>query len=218
MMVNTRCGSRVVPVTAVCLALVGVVPSASAQRISMGPRLGVGLSTVRFEEPNADNQQDIRAGFHVGVSGMMVLNRAFSAEASLLYGQGGYARQSGMPGSLATDYVELPVLVRVQLPARISPHLGVGLAPRIRVRCRLTDVALVEVTGCDDPLVGREWSTFDLGGVVGLGADIALGRGVLVLDARFTAGLLDPGKGALPPGRTRTIGLRISSAFLLQVG
>lgn len=209
-------GARCALVASLCL-LSGFVEAAAAQAISVGPRLGVNLSRALYREPNVDNQLGLRTGMHLGVSGALDLSRHFSVEGSLLYGQGGYERLSGIPGNQETDYVELPVLVRVRWPLRVSPHLALGLAPRFEVRCRLTEVATVGETSCGDPMVGNGWRTFDVGAVGGLGAGIVAGGGVLVLEVRLSMGLRDMKSEALPPGSARNIGLQFTSAFLKKV-
>jgi hypothetical protein len=124
----------------------------------------------------------------------------------------GYYRQKGADGLAALaggaaptldvglDYVEVPVLVRLDLTApgsRVRPYLHGGPAFGWRIDC---SVSLASGAGagptpdCDDLLGGDLESTlrdYEQGLVVGGGVDLGIlgGAGSLNLDARLTRGL-----------------------------
>ena len=187
-------------------------------RMSIGPRLGVTLPTLRFEDPNANEQTKVRGGFHVGAEVSVPVGSYLETGALLLYSQGGFGGQGGHPVSLRTGHVELPVLVRARLPWDLSPHLTVGIAPRLRVHCSLEDVGLVGEAGCDDPVAGTEWRRFDLASLFGLGVSFRLGKGTLGLEALVHWGLLDVKSDPLPPGWAKSADIRISPAYRLSLG
>lgn len=97
------------------------------------------------------------------------------------------------------DYVEVPVLARVNLPP-LSNSLGMyvigGPAFAWRIDCGFeTEVSSgTSATNCDDlssENLGETLENYDVGAAAGLGFDIALpGRvGALNLEARYTGGL-----------------------------
>ena len=102
------------------------------------------------------------------------------------------------------DYVEVPVLVRIDLGSRtgkLSPYLFGGPAFGWKLNCGITVSGSTgqPETQCDDLTqeLERTLRNYELGMVVGAGLDLALpgGVGALNLDARYTGGLGKIGEG-----------------------
>jgi len=209
----------------ICLAAV-LLPSGAGHaqdatappRFALALRFGAGASVLRFQDPNANEQTDLRTTFHLGAGVVRALGRFFEVEGSLLLSQGGFDGRGGHPASLETGYLETPALFRARLPWRVSPHLSAGLAPRFLLRCRLTDVGQVGETGCDDPVVGTDWKVFDLAGLAGTGIRFGLGGGTVVLEGLALWGLRNINSDPLPPGWAKTADLRFSGSFRLPLG
>jgi len=187
-------------------------------KASLGVRVGMTLSTVRFEDPNANNQTEIRTGFHMGAGASVALGSHLDLEALLLFSQGGFGGRGGHPASLRTGYLELPLVVSVRAPWQVSPHLSLGIAPRVLVHCALGQVGVVGNAGCDDPVVGAGWGRFDLASLVGMGLSFGMGGGSVVLDGMVGWGLLDVKSDPLPPGWARSADVRVSTAYRLPLG
>jgi hypothetical protein len=93
--------------------------------------------------------------------------------------------------TIKRDYVEVPVLLKYAFATHSSarpfviagPAFGFGVSSKTEVEASQSSVqAGVEVDNYND-------RSFDLGLVFGVGADFAVGRRLLTLDVRYTAGL-----------------------------
>ena len=183
------------------------------QTMSVGPRFGLGLSTVRFQDPNANNQTEMKTGFVLGGSAVLPRGKYLEVEGSLLLVQSGFAGRGGHPASLNTTHVEVPLLVRLRGPWRVSPHLTGGVAARLQLGCHLSEVGRVGEAGCDDPVVGRGWRRFDLAMVGGVGSSFPVKGGVFLVEGLVVWGLKDLRKSPLPPGWAKSAALRLSTGL-----
>jgi hypothetical protein len=212
---GTGCtGCRQAVTMAVIILLTATAPVAS-QEVRVGLRAGADFSTIRFQDPNAREQMALKPGFHLGVSAAKGLTPYLEAEASLLFSQGGSGGKGGQPWDVAMDFLELPLILRARLPARISPHLTAGFSPRLKLRCKLVDVAVVGETTCDDPVVGRAWKGMELSAIGGGGASLEVGPGRLIVEGTLVWGLTDLKKDPLPPGWAKSADLRLSATYSL---
>jgi hypothetical protein len=202
------------PVVLAGFLMVVCASTATAQPVSIGPRIGLNLSAVLFDDPSAA-AVNIRPGLHVGVSAALAFNRFLSAEASLLLGQYGYNARSAHPGNVELDYLDVPIVLRLRLPTRISPCLIAGLSAGYLVQGRMTGVAIVGETSLDDPLVGTDWRSSDYGVLAGLGIGLPAGTGRLEFDLVLSLGLRDIKEDILPPGPARRLSIRLSLGYLL---
>lgn len=187
-------------------------------RVSLSIRVGVTLSTLRFQDPNANDQTRIRPGFHLGAGARIAMGRYAEAEGLLLYSQGGFGGRGGHPASLRTGYLELPLLVRARFPWQVSPHLVGGISPRIRVQCSLSDVGLVGNAGCDDPMVGTRWRRIDLAAIAGLGMGVRVGERRLLMEGTVEWGLPNVKADRLPPGWAKSADLRLATVIHVPHG
>jgi hypothetical protein len=207
----------VVAMIAVVLGLACFARKTAAQEIVLGARAGLTLSAIEFEDPYASEQIGVRKGLHLGGVASVGLGRFLDAEVSVLMTQRGFLDAGAHPGSFKMDYLEIPAVLKVGIPWRISPHLIAGLAVSYQIRCRVTDVVAVQSTGCDDEMVGMEWHGLDVAGVVGLGVSHPFRNGSLFLDITGAVGLRDLKVEPLPPGRARSVSILFSTGFALPV-
>jgi hypothetical protein len=123
-------------------------------------------------------------------------------------------------------YLEIPVLAQLTLPGLPSPlpSLLLGLAGSFELSCtetfsfrRLSDgVKLVEQDGeCDRRLTAPE--SPEIGGVVGLLAQLPVGGLTLGLEARYTRGLYDLGNSRFPEERNFPEHRTAALSVLLEV-
>jgi hypothetical protein len=187
------------------------------QAFTAGVRLGFSGSTVRFLDQNANDQTELKPGFHVGASAALPLQPYAELEASVLLAQGGFRGRGGHPSTLNTTHIEVPVVLRLRLPWRISPHLTGGLVTRFLVGCHLSEVGIVGEAGCDDPVVGTQWKRVDLAVVAGLGTGWEMGPGRVLVEGLLHWGVSDMKEGPLPPGWAKSADLRFSTAYRLPV-
>ncbi len=183
-------------VPALLLAAALALPSGlRAQRVELGPVLGLALATtyttyppcpqVPGEPPNicagASAADKLRIGVVAGGYARARLGRHVSARAELTYTQKGYA---GTHPSLREDYLELPILLRLD-PGEgrsglvLTAGAGVGT---------LFDCALEDQGGCDYSSMRRP-HVFDPEWLAGLG----FRAGAVELEGRFARSLADTG-------------------------
>ncbi|MGW8267162.1 MAG: outer membrane beta-barrel protein [Longimicrobiales bacterium] len=194
-----------------------VPPPCEGQDLTAGVRFGFAGSTVRFLDQNANDQTELKPGFHLGAAATVPLRSYAEIEASLLIAQGGFRGRGGHPATLETTHLEVPVVLRLRLPWRISPHVTSGLAARFRIGCHLSDVGIVGEAGCEDPVVGTEWKRLDLAVVAGLGAGWEMGPGSVLVEGLLNWGISDMKEGPLPPGWAKSADLRLSTVYRLPV-
>lgn len=187
------------------------------QDLTAGVRFGFAGSTVRFLDQNANDQTELAPGFHLGAAAAVSLRSWVELEASLLVAQGGFRGRGGHPATLKTTHVEFPVVLRLRLPWRISPHLTGGLTTRFQIGCHLSDVGIVGDAGCDDPVVGTDWKRVDWAAVAGLGTGWEMGPGRVLLEGLLHWGISDMKEGPLPPGWAKSADLRLSVVYRLPV-
>lgn len=189
-------------------------PDLAGQGISWGPRVGLNLSGVIFEDTPAADAMALRWGGHLGLASSLAVNRYVRVEASILLSQDGFRGRGAYPGDLRLHYLDLPVVIKLALPRRIAPHLVGGLSVGREIGCSLSGVALVGETTCDDPLVGSRWRDFDVGAVFGVGASLATGLGRWEVDALAGLGVRDLKADPLPPGTAKRAWIRLSAVLL----
>lgn len=201
-----------------CLLLGFWLVSACAvagQTPAWGPRVGVSLSAVLYADGGAQNGMVPKPGLHLGGAATLAINRHVSVEVAAAVSQDGFRGEGSQPGDLHMDYLDVPVVVKLRLPTRISPHLLGGFTVGYMVRCHLTGVAIVGDTACDDRLVGTNWRSLDVGALGGIGTSIPTGRGKLDLDLFLSVGLRDLKEDLLPPGAAKRIALRLSATLFI---
>jgi hypothetical protein len=96
---------------------------------------------------------------------------------------------------LSLDYVELPVLLVAQLPfdVRSRPYVIAGPAFAFETRCtvEITSSSAVSEHDCDGPEFSESRRTTDIGAVVGAGLQLPLGPGTVLVEGRYTHGLMN---------------------------
>ena len=105
---------------------------------------------------------------------------------------------SGETAEFGIDYVEVPLLLRVEMPGlggRVFPYLQAGPAFAWRIDCGVSFAGSTgsQETACDDLSgedVGETIKSFESGLVFGGGFELpVLGVGAITLDGRYTHGL-----------------------------
>jgi hypothetical protein len=167
-------------VRAIALALLvsAVAAPTSAQGVQAGIKLGANLASATVdsgEEENLENKAGLAAGGFVRVG-----SRAFAVQPEVLFSmKGGQDPEGGDEFTLALNYVEIPVLLRLGLPAgAVAPFLVVGPAIGLRLSAK------ADPGGVD---VKDDFKSTDVG--IAIGGGIELGR--LSLEARLTQSLND---------------------------
>jgi hypothetical protein len=174
---------------------------------------------VLWEDPYAADEMGVRTGFHAGGLLSFDLARWLHTEADVLWVRNGFDDPGGAHiGAVETDYLELPVLLRMRLPTKLSPHFLLGAKAAVELRCRVSGAAGTGEGSCDDQFIGMNRSNVDFGVLVGLGVSYPLGAGSLFIDALGDLGLHDFKQDPLPPGYARNVAIHMSLGFMVPLG
>jgi hypothetical protein len=175
-----------------------------------------GLSAARHH--GDARAPDHRMGLGSGVEASIFITSAFSVQPELLYiMKGGVIPRVELidaGGSTigfqsmtyAVDYLEIPVLACISVPAdgRASPYFLAGPSMAFKISERIKGDPTEEPDRRDDLV------TTDVGLAFGAGLELGLGRGRWVLEGRYTAGLIN----ALAPAGASVR----NGAFLVTAG
>jgi len=183
---------------------------AAGQTLEWGARLGFNVSAVLYADGGALNGVVPKPGLHLGAATAWEISQHATVEAAVVASQDGFRGEGAHPGDFRMDYVDVPVVGKLRLPTRVSPHLLAGFAVGYMVRCRLTGVAIVGDTTCDDRLVGTRWRSFDFGALGGIGVSLPTRRGRWEFDLFGSLGIRDLKVDLLPPGAARRVAARLS--------
>lgn len=146
------------------------LPALQAQT---GTRIGpmVGIVNSSFRGDDADDAGS-RTSFLAGGFVWFPLSRQFALEPELLYvKKGAETTIEDVTGTLAIDYIEIPLLAQIRFPSQsVTPYILIGPAFSFRAGCRLSiesgDAELS--TDCGDADVGISDTDFSLIGGLGL--------------------------------------------------
>ena len=190
---------------AVAVVLASAAPSL-AQGLSAGVKGGGSFTTIKFEgEPDATSGRWLPAA---GAFFVVPFAWGVSLQPEAVYAmKGARLRSPGAQPSLLLDYLEIPVLARVSMRAGGRTIFAIGgVAPAFCVRARTRTTfgssteeidILDEVRRVDAGLVG--------------GAGIEIGR--LVLDGRYTFGLINIDKETSDIAHAQNRALTISAGW-----
>lgn len=166
--------------------------------MQIGVKGGLNFSKPSVEAPEADISTRTAAGGGVFLS---IPIGGIYLQPELLYSQKG-AKVTAGDGSdidltLKMDYIEIPVLLRVPLGSgsSVSPYLLGGGAVSFEASCKFSGesggISIdVDCDGNDYELELQRKST-DFSAVVGAGVAIPAGSGAVILEGRYTLGLVD---------------------------
>jgi hypothetical protein len=184
---------RIAAMTFATVCMLGGADPANAQELAVGLVAGFNFATLGVEDDEGADL-DPRTGIGIGAHGYLQLKRELGLVAELRYSQKGAKVAVGEARETRQlDYLELPVLVRYEVPTTaagtVEPHIAGGFALGFEVGCRFhAESGGVTVTvGCDE--VGLETKGVDLGFMFQGGFDILVGPGALMLDVAYNFGI-----------------------------
>lgn len=180
---------RLATIVAAGAFLAVAAPAAAQMTTEIGAKAGVTFSTVDDEDFDAESLLAFGGGGYV----RFAFPQGFSIQPELLWMRKGAEQDFGtFEAELKLDYVEVPVLVRYDIPTagNISPYLFAGPSFAFEISCKVSDTDTDEDFDCDDE-EDFETESFDAGATGGAGVGFAAGRGTLFLEGRYTFGLMD---------------------------
>jgi hypothetical protein len=164
-------------------AAVALVPFASAQAQSghFGAIVGATFSTLR-----GIDGLDSRTGLIGGLSNVSASGGLFALQSELLFVSKGAKGTNSTSQGLQLDYIEVPIMLRLQpkTEGSIHPHVYAGPYLGFKIDCKVKGTS----GDCDD-LPGVSTKTVDVGGTMGAGLDFDLGPIVLSGGARYSFGV-----------------------------
>ena len=175
------------------MLLAGGVATAAAQDRQFGLKAGLSAATMSVESAVDGEYNKRRIGVIGGGFGVFSLAPGVGLQVEALFTQKGakleIEEEENIDITLELDYLDIPVLARVNLPGsgstRFHVFAGPSLGYRMGAKNKISDTTFDLAQGAIDN-IENEIERFDLGLVAGAGADI--GRR-LVVDARYSWGL-----------------------------
>lgn len=160
-------------------------PTAASAQLRFGVRAGANFATVTGDDADGDDV-DTRTGLVAGGFVEAPLADIIGLQVGALYSQKGFKPDViGSSAAIKIDYLDVPALLVVTVPATESVGVGLYLGPTFsfRVKCEGTFAGFSG--DCDDQGI----ETFDLGGEVGAGLRFGMGRSTFLLDGFYNFGL-----------------------------
>jgi len=182
------------------LAMVARLAGAQAN-VAPSPRYGIvgGLNLASLsDEPGLGN----RTAFNGGVMLSLPVSNGFAIQPELLYTMKGASEASnGVSGAAKINYLELPVLMRYDIPVSggVRPLVYAGPSVALKTGCSIeaTDGTAHVSFSCEDavrevgdPGTSLTFANADVGGVVGGGLAFDVGARQLTIGVRYELGFV----------------------------
>lgn len=194
---------RAFSVLAAFVLAAAVAAPASAQGLRIGAEGGVNFANVS-SDPDAET--DALTGFRGGLSVEYGFgdDGAFALKTGAFYSQKGTTLPAAVAAvvfedptitfdvELAADYIEIPVVGLYNIPVEgsFTPRVLAGGLVGIEASCEVSGGG--QSADCDDPLVGFETASLDLGLLFGGGFGYAISdNATLTVDGRYNLGVSD---------------------------
>lgn len=188
--------------------LLASAPALPAQDRGLGVKGGVNVATQQVSGEADAPVPSVRIGAVVGAFYILPVASWLGLQVEGLYTAKGSKLESfGISSTAQIDYVEVPLLARVQLgTGHRHYYVEGGAAPAFRVRAR----AVTSFTGATESLdITDQVETIDLG-VVG-GGGIVLGA--FSIDGRYTFGVRDVDADKTDSSRTKNRVLAVTAGY-----
>jgi hypothetical protein len=179
------------PLLAAALLVALTVPASG--QVTFGVKAGANFATLAGDDVT---DVDSRTGLVLG--GLLVydISELLAIQPELLYSQkgGSFSETLGgetVSGTLKLDYVEVPLLLRLSVPAGspdLRPSLHAGPTFAFEVSCKVSFTAFGD-SGTEDCEDDGDRRKFDPGLGLGGGLDVAFLAGTLMIEGRYTMSL-----------------------------
>ena len=166
-------------------------PQVSAQ-IKLGVKGGLNIADIGGSDVDSLSLGPIetKTGFVGGAFVEFMIGDIFAIQPEVLYSQKGIKiDSSGANLKLKVDYIEIPVLLKINIPiegSKVHPNVYAGPAVAFESSCKLAGTDEVD---CDDPDVGIMTTSTDFGLTFGGGLSLEVGGAEVGVDVRYTLGL-----------------------------
>lgn len=179
------------------MVLAVMASSASAEGIRFGAKVGLSMANVTDvpEEFGDDIENTMRMGMIGGLFACVPLGENLSLQPELLYAMKGSTFEAeGEDITGKFDYIELPVLIKFNIPMEGNFKPCIFAGPSVGMNVRAKGEASMMGMSVDIDFKDAT-NTMDFGIVGGAGFGWAVGTGMLTFDARYEMGLTKVIKG-----------------------
>jgi len=174
------------------------VPQASAQGIKLGVKGGVNIANIGGSdidefETDLGASTESKVGLVAGVFAEFMIGNMFAIQPEVLYSQKGFkASEMGAEVKLKGDYVEIPVLLKINIPiegSKVHPHVYAGPAVAFKASCKIEGSSGSASASVDCEDAGLLIKSTDFGVAFGGGVSVDVGGAEVGVDVRYTLGL-----------------------------
>ncbi len=172
------------------------VPQASAQGIKLGVKGGVNIADIGGKDADSLGSTKTKLGFVAGVFAEFMIGDMFAIQPEVLYSQKGIKEDvaTGPAAKFKLDYVEVPVLFKVNIPiegSKVRPSVYAGPAVAFKASCKVSGSSggVDANVNCDDPSIDVPVKSMDYGVAFGGGIAFDVGGAEVGVDVRYTLGL-----------------------------
>lgn len=204
------------------LALAGPV---YGQGVTVGGKIGLAMATLGGDIEDALGSIDTKTGFAVGGFASFGLSPLVEIQPEVLFVQkGGKQEADGVEGKFKLNYVEIPVLAKLNVPLAsatpIKPHIYAGPSVALELSCDVEAEAggVSAELACDDSSVGIETKSLDFGLVFGGGVGFGLGPGTLSVDGRYVLGMTNINDIPDDPTDAKNRTIEIMAGYGIRLG
>jgi hypothetical protein len=173
-----------------------VLATTAQAQFALGLRAGYNSSkvSVTVDGTSDDEGFSSRGGFHAGADLAIGLSPMFGIEVGAAYSQKGASlSEGGIEGTIAVDYVDVPLLFVVSVPTsgNVTPRLFAGGVASFEMSCKVkasADGVSASVDCSEFEDFGTLKSSY-FSALFGAGIGFAAGPGTLLLDVGYQLGL-----------------------------
>jgi hypothetical protein len=189
----------------------------AAQSVWVGGRAGFGVANAIFEDDFSNGRVDPRFALQFGAMASRHLTRSLSFRVEALYSQKGWSEYNTGGGRRLTHF-DVPLLLGIHAPWKVSPHLLLGPALSLEVGCAVTGVPEIGSVSCDDSQLEWQRAKVFLGGFWGIGVSAPFSKGRIHIEALMNLTLTDLNREPLPRGHISTGSVILSLGYAVPLG
>ncbi len=170
---------------------------------------------MNFHDRAARSIVKAKPGFHFGLLAGVKVKGILYLNTGVIYTDKGFDSDDE---KLKIGYVEVPFLLSLNWPARLSPRLFVGPVVSFETKCNSSRVPGFDELSCDHPLASVQRQKTDIGLALGGGVGLPLGAGSAFFDLWLNQGLRDISLEPRPSGWVRNQALILSAGYRYPLG
>ncbi len=198
---------RSMRLSTIALAALALTTTPLAAQNVFGLHAGASIATFGGADAGSPGS---RTGLNVGASLTMPVSSTLGFQIGASYAQKGATDSSGgIDATLALDYIEVPLLLRIGIPSTgsLSAHLLAGPAVSFEAKCTAKGSSGGVNVSVDCGQLAAAIRTVDVGAMGGVGLDIgAAGKTSVSIDVLYNFGLTSiVGNGVDTKNRALTI-------------